>query len=182
MWLQAALPGRKHTLFFFVEETQEEWPRYSHGVRQAILQLNTTPGDYPDIPLNFMFVLSLDGTHPVPVVVCTCEVACMHPSGMHGMAAPEERYVSVPQLHCQNRSSNAISEPICSCLPFHLALLQMRHVRWCIAIPAGSKWGVQTAADAASSRSAMLPASCSKLQKCVCTAIEPSGLQKLSRG
>ena len=100
MWLQAALPGRKRTLFFFVGETHEEWPRYSHGVRQAILQLNTTPGDCADLPLNLMFVLSLDGAHPVPVVVCTCEVACVHPSGMHSIAAPEGRCVGVPQPHC----------------------------------------------------------------------------------
>ena len=41
---QAPLPGNKRRLFFFVGETHEDWPRYSHGVRQAVLQLNTTPG------------------------------------------------------------------------------------------------------------------------------------------
>ena len=34
----------KRTLFFFVGGVRLDDPRYSHGVRQAILQLNSTPG------------------------------------------------------------------------------------------------------------------------------------------
>ena len=43
---QVPLPGNKRRLFVFIGETHEDWPRYSHGVRQAVLQLNTTPGKH----------------------------------------------------------------------------------------------------------------------------------------
>ena len=42
--MQPALPAMKRTLLQFVGETHHDIPNYSHGVRQAVMQLNNTPG------------------------------------------------------------------------------------------------------------------------------------------
>ena len=44
MVLQPALPEKKRTLFFFVGDARLSDPKYSHGVRQAVMLLNNTPG------------------------------------------------------------------------------------------------------------------------------------------
>ena len=44
--VQEQLPGDKRTLLFFVGETHMDTPRYSHGVRQAVMQFNATPGEW----------------------------------------------------------------------------------------------------------------------------------------
>ena len=42
--LQPALPEKRRTLFFFVGDSRPYDPKYSHGVRQAVMLLNNTPG------------------------------------------------------------------------------------------------------------------------------------------
>ena len=50
--MQPALPEKRRTLFFFVGDTRPENPKYSHGVRQAVLLLNNTPGDMARLQLH----------------------------------------------------------------------------------------------------------------------------------
>ena len=42
--LQPALPEKRRTLFFFVGDSRPHDPKYSHGVRQAVMLLSNTPG------------------------------------------------------------------------------------------------------------------------------------------
>ena len=53
MCLQPPLPARKRTLFFFVGDTRPHMHQYSHGVRQAVMLLNTTPGQLTALHLLF---------------------------------------------------------------------------------------------------------------------------------